>query len=304
MPTLHFLRSVPRTTSWSGVFLAAQHQHRCDIGNDLAKQRPALIVMEATGKYHLLAFQTLSQAGYIVSVVNGKTSHAFASAAGYIAKTDKVDATALAQMGKHGFAKPTKCPSDDDFRLDELVRTRRQLVASRTMTSNQLEGITNLKAVRALKNVLACIDREIAKIEREIASMLESNPEWKKKAELLETIPGIGKVSSSVILTEFRELGSLNRREVAALAGVAPLNRDSGSKQGKRFIRGGRKLLRSALYMPMLQMIRCNQVIRKFYEHLLELGKVRKVAVIACMRKLLSIANTMLKTGQPFRPNC
>ena len=147
-------------------------------------------------------------------------------------------------MGEHGFAKPTKCPSDDEFRLDELVRTRRQLVASRTMTSNQLEGITNRAAIRSFLcrrhcvysaelpvclagngehwvrdivqyrdeslNVLACIDREIAKIEREIASMLESNPEWKKKAELLETIPGIGKVSSSVILTEFRELGYFN----------------------------------------------------------------------------------------------
>ena len=267
----------------------------------IVKDRIALIVMEATGKYHFPAFIALAQAGIDVAVVNPAQARQFAQGAGFLAKTDKIDAAMLAKMGSCGILEPTEPPTDDEIQLQELVTARTELVQLRLSSQNMMAVSRSSVVVQIHEEHIDLLNRSIVELEDKIRKAIQANEEWKKKSDLLQTIPGIGPTVSAVLLAECRELGKINRQKIAALAGLAPLNRDSGGKKGKRFIRGGRKSLRTSLYMPVLCMIRRNKVIQAFYERLLAAGKAKMVAVTACMRKIIVIANAMLRTGTPFR---
>ncbi len=264
-------------------------------GSDLER-----IVLEATGGYETTAASALAAAGLPVVVVNPKRVRDFAKANGILAKTDLIDARVLAAFGER-IAPPVRALPDAAQReLAELLDRRMQLVAMRAQEKARLGTVLPV-ARRDIEQHIAWLDKRIGKLDDELKGRLRACDVWKEKVTLLDSIPGIGKVSIMMLLARLPELGSLNRREVAALVGVAPLNDDSGKHRGKRYIQGGRAEVRRVLYMATLSATRCNPTIKLFFEELLSRGKPFKVAMTACMRKLLTILNAVLKTKAPWR---
>ena len=267
----------------------------------LPEPESCLIVIEATGNYERALVVRLADAGHIVSVVNPRQVRDFAKALGKLAKTDKIDARIIAQFGKltrpRAVAKTKKLQSE----LDQLVTRRRQLIGTRTAEKNR-QGQAASKLVRkSIQRVLDAINKDIKTIDREITKLVQSDDDWKNRAELLGTMPGIGDVTSTTIIAELPELGKLNRQEIASLVGLAPFNRDSGKMRGKRSIFGGRETVRSALYMAALSARRYNPAIKDFSQRLSEQGKPPKVVITACMRKILVTLNSMVKTNSPWQ---
>lgn len=265
----------------------------------LKKLSTILVVMEPTGGLEAMVAATLSVENLNVAVVNARQIRDYARATGKLAKTDKIDALVMAE-----FAAVIKPPArelrdEESEEIKAMVSRRRQLLEMLTAEKNRLAI-----ARKYLKpNILAHIEwlrKELADIDCGLRQHIESSPIWRVKDDLLQSIPGVGKVLSVTLLAELPELGKLNRRQIAALVGVAPFNRDSGTMRGKRSIWGGRASVRTALYMATLVSTRFNPVISSFYQRLLVRGKAKKVAIVACMRRLLTIMNAILKSQKAW----
>lgn len=263
-----------------------------------------LIVMEATGGYEAPLACALQAAGYAVAVVNPRQARDFAKAMGYLAKTDRIDAAALCEFAKaldahpqrEHFIKPLADPQREQ--LAALVTRRRQLVEMLTAERNRL-ALSHRAARRSIEAVIKALQRQLDDIEAQMA--LNVKEHHSALAALLTSAKGIADRSAALLIGTLPELGRLSNRQIGKLVGIAPLNRDSGKHRGKRKIHGGRPAIRGALYMPTLTAIRCNPVIRSFYQRLIAAGKPKKVAIVACMRKLLVILNAMVRTGKPWQ---
>lgn len=262
-----------------------------------------LIVVEATGGYQRRVVAQLADAGHWVAVVNPRQVRDFAKGLGILAKTDRLDAQVIARFGQHVRPRTLAKTHEKQDELAQLVTRRRQLIELRTAENNRMETLVSKPVRRSVQQVVDLLNKQIKRIEKEILALLESDDEWKDKGEIIQSTPGIGPVATATLLAELPELGLLNRQEISALAGLAPYNRDSGRFHGKRSIWGGRASVRSVLYMAALTARRCNPVIRSFAQRLEAQGKPYKVIMTACMRKLLVILNTLVKTNSPWNPD-
>lgn len=268
----------------------------------LGEVGPERIVLEATGGYEKPVSAALAAAGLPVAVVNPRQTRDFARATGRLAKTDEIDACVLALFAERIQPKVRPAPPEEQELFSALVARRRQLQKMKTAEQNRL-GTAPSEAVRSdIEAHLSFLDERLAETERQIEEAVHDSPIWREKEELLCSIPGVAETTARVLLAELPELGDANRQEIAKLAGVAPLNRDSGQRRGERSTWGGRASVRQALYMATLSATRYNQKIRKFYARLVERGKAKKTALVACMRKLLVIMNTMMKNGTRWDP--
>lgn len=261
---------------------------------------PTLIVLEATGGLEAAVVAELAHAGLAVAVVNPKRVREFARASGQLAKTDQLDAHGLAHFAEAIRPPVRPLPTVESDRLAALVTRRRQLIDMLTAERNRHHSAPSVMRDRIAKH-LAWLSEELQALDDELRQFIDQNPTWHATDDLLQSTPGVGPITAMTLLAELPELGHLDRQEIAALAGVAPMNRDSGPKRGKRRTQGGRAQVRKVLYMAALSASRCNPVIRAFYANLTQRGKEHKVALTACMRKLLVILNTMVKHQEPWR---
>jgi transposase len=226
----------------------------------------------------------------------------FAKALGRLAKTDKIDAETLALFAQCVQPRPTQKTPEKQQELDALVTRRRQLVSLRSMEKMRRPQAVHKTACRSIDKLLKVLDGQIAALDKAIARLIEADDDWRAKRDLIESVPGVGPTTSATLVAELPELGRLNRQEIASLAGLAPFNHDSGKYRGQRRIRGGRAPLRATLYMAALAAKRCNDALRTFAQRLHKAGKPFKVVMTACMRKLLTILNTLIRTGTPWHP--
>lgn len=275
----------------------------------LRELAPTLIVLEATGGYEIPCTAALAAAQLPVVVVNPRQVRDFAKATGQLAKTDRIDARVLARFGERVQPEQRPLPSEEQQALEALLARRRQLLEMRVAEQNRL-GLVQSQALGArarvvkqsLKKHVAYLDRELRLTDADLRSRIRESPVWRERDDLLQSVPGIGAVVAQTLLAELPELGQLSRREIAKLVGLAPFNRDSGTWRGQRTTHGGRTTVRASLYMACLSAIRHNVLIRTFYERLRAAGKPKKVALVACMRKLLTILNHLVRTHQRWAP--
>ncbi len=263
--------------------------------NRLREIQPARIVLEATGGMEVPVSGALAVAGLPVAVVNPRQARDFAKSIGKLAKTDAIDAEVLAKFGRA--TRPALRPLTDvaTRELDALLTRRHQVIEMITAESNRVRTVSG--PVRtSIEAHIAWLKECLKQLDNDLGDAMRSSPVWREKDNLLQSVPGVGKITSLTMLAELPELGALNRRQIAALVGVAPLNRDSGKFRGTRTIWGGRASVRAALYMAALAATRCNPPLRAFYQSLRARGKAKKSALTACMRKLLTILNSMLKS--------
>ncbi len=265
------------------------------------------VIIESTGVYQRLVHQLLSQAGFKVSLVNPFKSRNFARSGNFFAKTDKVDAKMLCAYGRsfsdQGIPlRESPYPSKQQEELDSLISYRNTLVEEKKRQQNQIEYDHPSAFIRTLIDKrIKDLENDLQKIQQKIEELIESDDDFRSKKETLESVPGVGFGTVATLLCYLPELGKANRKEIAALVGVAPRNCESGAFRGRAMISGGRAHVRKALYMPILTCIRNNSVIKTLYDRLKKEGKPSKVALIACMRKLLIILNVMLKHNEPWR---
>lgn len=267
----------------------------------LPKPKSALIVVEATGGYEKLLVVELVEAGHIVSVVNPRQVRDFAKALGILAKTDKIDAKVIARFGQQVRPRAYVKTHEKQDELDQLVTRRRQLIGLRTSEKNRQQQAASKAVKKSITGTLNYLRKDIHRIDEAIRKLVQSDDEWKGRAELLETTPGVGEVTSTTLIAELPELGDLNRNQISALVGVAPLNCESGTMRGKRMIYGGRKSVRNVLYMAAMSAMKFNPKIKSFADRLKAQGKPHKVVATACMRKLIVILNAMVKENQPWK---
>lgn len=267
----------------------------------LSEQEVELVVVEASGGIEAALVSELVEAGIPVAVVNPTRVRAFARAAGQLAKTDPIDARMIARFGATMKPKAKAIRDQAQLALSQQVTRRRQMVQMVTAEKNRAQ--TALGAMKEqIERHIAWLQSEIEQLEYEINQAIMADPTWQETSERLQSMPGVGGITAATLVAELPELGRLNRQKIAALVGLAPFNHDSGKRRGQRRIFGGRASVRTVLYMAALSAIRCNPVIRAFYQRLVDKGKAKKVAITACMRKILVILNTMAKTGQAWRP--
>jgi transposase len=261
---------------------------------------PTCIVLEATGGYERPCVAALVEAELPVAVINPKRARDLAKGLGKLAKTDKIDAGILAACAAYcDLPKAQKIP-EKQAQLQALVVRRRQLVAMRAQEQMRLPQTTHPKTKKDIQQTLTFLDKHVTAIEKQITTLIDSDQHWSGLSQLLQSVPGIAHTTAAVLLAELPELGTLNRQQIAALAGVAPFNRDSGKRKGKRAISGGRDALRSSLYIATIAARNWNDKIRAFHQRLTDAGKPFKVALVACIRKLLTILNQIVKTGKKW----
>ena len=270
------------------------------VGN-LRELVPQLVVLEATGGMELAVAGELALADVPIAVVNPRHVRDFARAAGKLAKTDALDAQVLAHFAEAMQPEPRPLPDATTQELKALVARRRQLVEMITAEKNRMRTATRRIRPKVQEHV-RWLEENLEDLDQDLGDFMRSSPMWKDKDELLRSTPGVGPVLSMTLLSDLPELGALNRGEIAALVGVAPFNRDSGTLRGKRTVWGGRSQVRAALYMAALVATRYNPVLRDFYQRLCAAGKPKKVALTACMRKLLTILNVMVKHHSHWNP--
>lgn len=271
-----------------------------ELVKQLQAMTPTLVVLEATGGFELRLVAELAAVKLPVVVTNPRRVRNFARSTGKLAKTDKLDAKMLAHFAAALRPEPRSLPSDQEEQLTALLTRRRQIVDMLTVEKNRLHTVR--ATMRSdIEEHITWLTQKLDALDTEIDQFIQGSTLWQEKATLLKSVPGVGRITASTLLAMLPELGTLNRQQIAALVGVAPVNKDSGRKQGKRRIFGGRASVRSVLYMAALSAKKHNPKIKKFYEHLLKQGKEKKVALTACMRKLLVILNAMLRTNQPWR---
>lgn len=262
---------------------------------------PVLIVLEATGGYEMLTALTLAKAGLPIAVVNPRQVRDFAKAMGQLAKTDALDAGILATFAQRVRPEPRPLPDAAAQLLDSLLTRRRQLIEMLTAEKNRL-GFARGPVKRDISQHIRWLEKRLADVEGDLQDAVAASPLYQAKADLLRSVPGIGPVTTFTLLATLPELGHLSRHQIAALVGVAPMNRDSGTLRGKRMVWGGRAPVRAVLYMAAFVGLKHNPVLRVFYERLRAVGKPFKVAVTACMRKLLTILNAMLHQNCRWDP--
>jgi transposase len=275
----------------------------CSLVEKLSSPKPSLVVMEATGGLETLLYSSLVTADIPAVVVNPRQVRDFAKALGKLAKTDAIDAWVLARFG--ALMRPEVRPIKDEQtrELAALVRRRRQLIGMRTAEKTRLRQTATKWNRKDIKSHIKVLDKSLSKLEKEISNNVKNTPGWKEKDEIITSVSGAGPNLSRNLIANLPELGKLNRREIATLVGVAPLNRDSGKFRGSRVVWGGRSHVRSALYTSALSASKYNPSIKIFYQRLIEKGKKPKVALTACMRKLLTILNTMVKNNSTWDQN-
>ena len=256
-----------------------------------------MIVVEATGGLGRALVGALLDANLPVALANPARVRHFARGIGISAKTDRIDAKVLVEFARRGGPRLLQKRSENRAELEALVTCRRQLLHVRTEQSNRRGTTSSKPALRCVDAVLKVVDRQVLELDRQIAKLIESDDDLDRDGKLLASVPGVGVVLASTLLSELVELGVVGRRTVAALVGVAPFNDDSGKIKGKRTIRGGRTSVRGVLYMATLSAIRFNPIIRRFAQRLRQAGKLKKVVIVASMRKLLSILNVMIRDG-------
>jgi transposase len=266
----------------------------------IQKVYPELIVVEATGGYQRSVVEALFWAGLAVAVVNPARVRQFARACGLLAKTDKLDAQVLAVFGQRVQPRRYESKSEAGKQLSAMLVRRRQLEEMLKAEQNRLRTISvSLKG--SVERIIACLKEEKKTLDEQIQELMNEQEAWQEQTEILGSTPGVGPVTTATLLAELPELGKLDRKKIAALVGLAPMNYDSGKKRGYRKTKGGRGDVRSVLYMSTLVATRYNPVIQAHYQQLLKRGKEKKVALTACMRKFLTILNAMLRDRQPFR---
>lgn len=262
--------------------------------------QPELIVVEATGGYQRAVVEALFWAGLAVAVVNPARVRQFARACGLLAKTDKLDAQVLAVFGERVQPRRYESKSEAGKQLSALLVRRRQLDEMLKAEQNRLRT-TSASLKSSVKRMIACLKQEKKLLDEQVQQCVAEQEAWQEQTEILKSAPGVGPVTTATLLAELPELGKMDRKKIAALVGVAPMNYDSGKKRGYRKTKGGRGEVRSVLYMATLVATRRNPLIRAQYQQLLKRGKLKKVALIACMRKFLTVLNAMLRDRQPFR---
>jgi len=266
------------------------------------------IVLEATGDYESAAFTALSLHGLPVAVVNPRSTKHFAKATNRLAKTDQVDAACLAEFAAVLKPRITPLPDEDAVELEYLATRRRQLVDQLVSEKNRRAGPAILRlgpdsqAKQSVERHIAWLEEEIGKFDDQIKQRIQKSPAWRQKDDLLQSVPGVGPKTSANLLAHLPELGQLDRKQIAALAGLAPYNADSGPRNMPRHIRGGRACVRAALYMATVTAVTHNQSLQAFHRRLLAAGKAGQVALTACMRKLLTILNAMIRDNRPWVP--
>ena len=265
----------------------------------LCELSPELIVMEATGDIELPLTAALTVAGLPMVVINPRQVRDFARAMGRLSKTDTIDAQVMAYFAATVQPKPRPMPDAQTQELSAILARRRQVIEMIVAERNRL-GIANEAVKEGIQDHIAWLEKELADINNNLTRIIQKSPIWREKDELLRSVPGVGPVLSVTLLADLPELGTLNRRQIAALVGVAPLNRDSGTFRGKRRVWGGRAKVRAVLYMATLVATRHNAVIRAFYQRLYTAGKEKKAALTACMRKLLTILNAVIRSRTPW----
>jgi transposase len=270
----------------------------------LAVLKPSLIVLEATGGYERRLVACIHEAGLPLAVINPRQARDFAKATGQLAKTDRVDAAVLASFGRKLAPTPKPATSAEQLLLAELAARRRQLILMRTSESNRLQQAVSKSILKSIQRHINLLNAEIEKLDTEISALIASNSAWALTDQLVQTVPGVGPATSAMLIAALPELGLLNRQQIAALAGLAPFTRDSGTFHGQRSIWGGRASVRCALYMAALTAKRCNSKIQAFAKRLEDQHKPFKVVITACMRKLLTLLNAMVKTNSKWSEPC
>jgi transposase len=306
--------------SFVGIDIAKQHLDVCvlperrtfqlpygdqglkDLIDQLLPLKPTLIVVEATGGYERRLAAELLQAELTLAVVNPARVRHLAKGHGTMAKNDRIDAYNLALFAQIVRPVPRQKTSQKQAELNDLVVRRRQLVEMIVMESNRLEPLADGCVRQSVVTIANLLREQRQEIDSKIAERLQSDDQWNGKVQLLRSVPGVGAVTASTLMAELPELGQLNRRAIASLAGLAPFDHDSGGWHGRRFIHGGRKSVRVVLHMATLAATRCNPLIRAFYKHLIANGKSFRCAMVACARKLLILLNTLLKENRPWNP--
>lgn len=273
-----------------------------EVGHDelvrrLEQFKPELIVLEATGGYQSQAVAALALKQLPVAVVNPRQVRDFAKAMNRLAKTDAVDAAVLALFAERIRPEPRLLLDEQSLELQAMMTRRRQLIDMRTAETNRLETCRVGRVRKDIEKTISWLTRRIGEADDDIDTMIRKTPLWRDREDLLSSVKGVGKTVARTLLTDLPELGRLNRRKIAALVGLAPFNNDSGARRGLRSIRGGRAEVRSMLYMAAVSAARYNPQIRELYVRLLAAGKLKKVALVACARKLLTVLNAMVRTN-------
>ncbi len=268
---------------------------------DLRGRDVALVVLEATGGFEMTVAAALAGAGLPLAVVNPRQIRDFARATGRLAKTDALDAEVIALFAERIRPEPRPIAGPDAQALAELVARRRQLVEMIGMEKNRARQARGKRVQRSLAAILKALEAQLASLDRDIDGVVRGSPVWRAAEELLTSVPGVGDVTARTLIAELPELGALDRRRIAALVGVAPVNRDSGQWRGHRAIAGGRVAVRNTLFMATLTAIRWNPAIRDHYARLVAAGRPKKLAIVACIRHLLTILNAILRTRTPWQ---
>ena len=268
----------------------------------LAEVRPERIVLEATGGYEQNLTLRLQTDALPVIVVNPRRVRDYARSQGLLAKTDRIDARVIAEFARSPRLQLRQLPDAQARQRMEWLARKRQLVEVHVAERNRLEHTHDRWIIQCIRRILKVVEKEIAKLDEQIAASIAADPQLQRRVEIIDSVPGLAAATAISLASQVPEFGRINRREIAALVGVAPMNRDSGQFRGKRTTMAGRGHVRSVLYMPMLTAIRCNSVICRFYQRLLEAGKPKMTALVAAMRKLLTILNTMIRNDQRWNP--
>jgi transposase len=262
---------------------------------------PALIVLEATGGFETVVAGALAGAQLPLAVVNPRQVRDFARAIGRLAKTDSLDAEVIALFAERVRPEPRSLPDDDARYLSELVARRRQIVEMMTMERNRRRTLTGKRFLKSIDRLLAALQKELSDLEADLDDTIRGTPAWREAEDLLTSVPGVGDKLARTLIADLPELGRLSRRQIAALVGVAPINRDSGTMRGRRTTWAGRAKVRTTLYMAALVASRYNKTLKSFYQRLLQAGKAKKLALTAVMRKLLTILNAMIRDQMPWQ---
>ena len=273
-----------------------------ELAGKLAALAPRVIAIEATGGFETVVAAGLAAAQLPIVVVNPAQIRAFAQALGKRAKTDPIDAAVIAHFAEATKAQPRPLPDEMTRLLADLVARRRQIVEMMAAEGQRERRMTNKRLMKSIARLRKALEKELAEIDGEIDDHVRGSPIWAAKEDLLASVPGIGPVVARTLIAELPELGSLDRRKIAALVGVAPFTRQSGHWRGKSFIAGGRPTVRAALFVATMSAVRHNPAIRALRERLLAKGKPKMVVMVACMRKLLTILNAILRDQKPWQP--